>query len=406
MKLPELAVATVLTFARDGIATVLEQFDREGPGSSSVALPAERSAYLRSRASAGPWVERWAPEPTHPYLGRFEELEIMAHAYAPIVVDGAPIGLLIIGSDWIDAIDRLAERLPALIEFAAITATLLGNAVADRQAAAELQADMHAIIGAGDFFPVFQPIVDLATGQVRGYEALTRFTDGTSPEVRFEQARVVGAGIALESACLETIFEAAEHLPEGPWLNVNTSPEVVLAGVLEQLLPGGRREVVLEITEHQAISDYASFRAAIAPIRDRVKLAVDDAGAGFASLRHIVELAPAMVKLDRSLVAGIDRDPAREAVVAGMVRFAQAAGLALLAEGIETREELAALRRLGVELGQGYLLGRPATMSHAVVAFQTADVGSSIAARRGRFLERRSSSGRPVRLLSAVPSEA
>jgi EAL domain-containing protein (putative c-di-GMP-specific phosphodiesterase class I) len=95
------------------------------------------------------------------------------------------------------------------------------------------------------------------------------------------------------------------------------------------------------------------------PMRHRVSLAVDDAGAGFSSLRHIVELAPAMVKLDRSLVAGIAEDGAREAVVTGMVRFAESAGHVLLAEGVETRAELAALRRLGVQLGQGYLLGRP-----------------------------------------------
>jgi EAL domain-containing protein (putative c-di-GMP-specific phosphodiesterase class I) len=103
------------------------------------------------------------------------------------------------------------------------------------------------------------------------------------------------------------------------------------------------------------------------PMRARVRLAVDDAGAGFSSLRHIVELAPAMVKLDRSLVAGIAEDGAREAVVTGMVRFAESAGHMLLAEGVETRAELAALRRLGVQLGQGYLLGRPVPVRSAEV---------------------------------------
>jgi len=127
------------------------------------------------------------------------------------------------------------------------------------------------------------------------------------------------------------------------------------------VLPAGcARPVVIEITEHHAISDYAAFRAAVAPMRDRVRIAVDDAGAGFASLRHIVELAPAMVKLDRSLVAGIPDDQARQAVVAGMVRFAQTAGLVLIAEGIETPAERELLGSLGIPLGQGYLLGLPA----------------------------------------------
>jgi PAS domain S-box-containing protein len=382
VKLPEVAVTTLLTFARDGIATVLTQAQRDGGGTSRVAIPAARSAYLHERAIAGPWVEHWTPEPTHPYAQQFEDLGIMAHAYAPIVVDGEPIGLLITGSDSLDAIERMAERLPALVEFAAITATLLGGAVADRRAIEELEDQMHAVIDDGAFYPLFQPIVELSTGAVRGYEALTRFSDGTPPDVRFEQAARLGVGLALETASLEAIFQAAEHLPDGPWLNVNVSPELVLAGALDDILPGGRREVVLEVTEHQAISDYASFRAAVEPFRNRVKIAVDDAGAGFASLRHIVELAPSMVKLDRSLIAGIDRDAAREAVVAGMVRFAQAAGLALLAEGIETREELATLRHLGVQLGQGFLLGRPSTVSQATFEALTFDAAASVAARQ------------------------
>jgi PAS domain S-box-containing protein len=403
MKLPEVAITSLLTFAADGLGTVLEQTDREGGGTTGVAIPAGRSKYLLDRATAGPWVERWLPETTHPYAKYFNELGIMAHAYAPIVDDGDVIGILITGSDWLDAVDRMAERLPALIEFAAITATLLGGAVAERRAAAELEAQMHTVIDDGAFYPVFQPIVELSTGEVRGYEALTRFLDGTPPDVRFEQAAQLGAGLALESATLEAIFEAADHLPPGPWLNVNISPELVLAGGLEKLLPTGAREVVLEITEHQAISDYGSFRAAVEPLRNRVKIAVDDAGAGFASLRHIVELAPSMVKLDRSLIAGIDRDPAREAVVAGMVRFAQAAGLALLAEGIETQEELAMLRRLGVQLGQGFLLGRPGTLSQAVFESLTFDAAGSVAASRGRSGAGHPVTGRPAHLPPVPP---
>jgi PAS domain S-box-containing protein len=374
VKLPEAALATVLTFDAEGIATVLEQIHRAGGGTSRVRLGPERSAYLRERAIAGPWVEHWVPVDSHPYTPMFAELGIMGHAYAPILSDGAPIGLLIIGSDRIDAVDRLAERLPAIVEFAAITGTLLGVAVADRMAVAKLEAEMQSIIEEGAFYPVFQPIIELATGAIRGYEALTRFVDGTAPDVRFEQAHRLGAGLALEGACLKASFAAAEDLPIGSWLNVNVSPQVVLAGLVEDVLPKGSREIVLEITEHEAITDYGSFRAAIDPIRDRVQIAVDDAGAGFASLRHIVELAPAMVKLDRSIIAGIDTDSSREAVVSGMVRFSGAAGLMLLAEGIETQAELATLRHLGVQLGQGYLLGMPARVEPAPVAHRAAVV--------------------------------
>ena len=116
---------------------------------------------------------------------------------------------------------------------------------------------------------------------------------------------------------------------------------------------------MLEITEHVAIADYATIRRAIELLGTNIRLAVDDAGAGFASFRHILELAPDFVKLDIGLVRGIDADPARQALAAGMVFFAAERKLLLIAEGIETRAELQTLRHLGIQLGQGYLLGRP-----------------------------------------------
>jgi EAL domain-containing protein (putative c-di-GMP-specific phosphodiesterase class I) len=312
-------------------------------------------------------VERWLGEPTHPYAALFAKHGIMANAYAPIVMDGAPIGVLVTGSDQDDAVDRMTERLPALLEFSAISGALLAGAIADRLVAATRLAGIRSIISQAQFAPVFQPIVDLTTGRVCGYEALTRFRDGTAPDVRFDAAHELGAGLELEVACLRASFDAARGLPDGAWLNVNVSPQMVLSGLVEATLPAGDREIILEITEQQAIADYDAFRTAMEPIRGRVKLAIDDAGAGFASLRHVVELAPAMVKLDRSLVAGIASNDARSAVVSGMVRFAEAAGLVLLAEGIETPDELATLRQLGVQLGQGFLLGRPAPVQPVLV---------------------------------------
>jgi EAL domain-containing protein (putative c-di-GMP-specific phosphodiesterase class I) len=120
-----------------------------------------------------------------------------------------------------------------------------------------------------------------------------------------------------------------------------------------------RQSITLEITEHQQVKDYEALRQALEALPDAVGLAIDDAGAGFASLRHVIELRPNYVKLDRGLIAGLDRDHARRAIVAGMVHFAQSAGCALIAEGVETESEHEALLRLGVEFGQGYLYGRP-----------------------------------------------
>jgi EAL domain-containing protein (putative c-di-GMP-specific phosphodiesterase class I) len=114
------------------------------------------------------------------------------------------------------------------------------------------------------------------------------------------------------------------------------------------------------VTEHAVIDDYVAFRLAMAQL-EGLRLAVDDAGAGFASFRHVLELKPAFVKLDRSLVADIDGDPVRQALMVGMSHFAKSVGCRLIAEGIETKAELATLMELGVPLGQGYLLGRPAS---------------------------------------------
>jgi EAL domain-containing protein (putative c-di-GMP-specific phosphodiesterase class I) len=128
---------------------------------------------------------------------------------------------------------------------------------------------------------------------------------------------------------------------------------------LQQLLGGMGRQIVLEVTEHAEIADYEAFRAMFGKLRPKVELAVDDAGAGFASLRHILELRPAFVKLDRSLIAGLESDEARQAMIVGLRHFARSVDCRLIAEGIETEGELAVLRSLDVRVGQGFLLGRP-----------------------------------------------
>ena len=120
----------------------------------------------------------------------------------------------------------------------------------------------------------------------------------------------------------------------------------------------GKHKTVDEMV-HQRIGDYEAFRASFGKLRPKMELAVDDAGAGFASLRHILELRPAYVKLDRSLIAGLESDEARQAMIVGLRHFARSVGCRLVAEGIETEAELAVLRSLEIELAQGFLLGRP-----------------------------------------------
>jgi EAL domain-containing protein (putative c-di-GMP-specific phosphodiesterase class I) len=287
------------------------------------------------------------------------ELGITAHAYAPLRNGDDPLGLLVVGSDVEDASAHLAERLPALLEFGAIAGTLLVAPIEARNDDARSIRVIRDAIEAHAFQTVFQPIAELHTGSIRGYEALTRFDDGRGPDAWFEEARELGLGLELEAACLRSAVSASMTLRDDAWLNLNVSPELVTSGRLQGLLPQLPRQLILEITEHAAITDYAAFRGAVMLLDGRVRIAVDDAGAGFASLRHIVELGPWLVKLDRSLVAGIDADPARQAIVAGLVHFAETAGLVLLGEGIETKSELETLRSLGISLGQGFLIGHP-----------------------------------------------
>jgi EAL domain-containing protein (putative c-di-GMP-specific phosphodiesterase class I) len=261
----------------------------------------------------------------------------------------------------------LAESLPGLLEFADLTAVLIGRDVAERTEAGRARETVRSIIATSAFESVVQPIVDVATGSVLGFEALTRFADGVAPEIRFAEAAAAGVGLDLEMATLEAAVAGAKDLPGSAFLSLNVSPALILAGQpLGRVIGMARHRVVLEVTEHVAISDYGAFRQALAALRPGAELAVDDAGAGFASLRHILELRPAFVKLDRSLIAGVESDEARQAMIVGLRHFSDSVGCELIAEGIETEAELGVVRNLGVPLAQGYLLGRPARVQDLI----------------------------------------
>jgi PAS domain S-box-containing protein len=361
VQLPEARSAVLLAFDPDERATPLGAAAADRRVRERHRLSGLRTAHLRSRAIQGPWVESWEASRGQPFSRAFQAIGIRALAYAPIRIEGVVVGLLEVGSAGGDATDRLTERLPALVEFASIASAVLGPSISSRAQLSRSRAHMQAIIDEAAFHPVFQPIVDLTSLRTIGYEALTRFDDGTEPDAQFGAAAAVGLGVELEVAALRAALTAASALPTPPWLNVNASPSVILAGEpLRSLVAGYLGPLVLEVTEHAVISDYTVFREAVGALGSNLQIAVDDAGAGFASLRHIVELRPHIVKIDRSLVAGIDGDPARQALLAGLRHFADSQGCSLIAEGIETEAERATLVGLNVRTGQGYLLGRPA----------------------------------------------
>lgn len=208
-----------------------------------------------------------------------------------------------------------------------------------------------------------QPIVDLHTGALAGVEALARFPGPPDrpPNHWFAQAEQVGLGVELQLAAVEVALPLIEQLPCGVYLAINLGPDALMSAELPPLLrlvPSER--VVLELTEHLAVDDYPSLIATLQCLRSGgVRLAIDDAGAGFASLSHIVKLAPDLIKLDRRFTAGIDLDPVRRALAQALVTFAHETGAQVTAEGIETDQELETVRSLGIPYGQGYFIARP-----------------------------------------------
>jgi len=219
-----------------------------------------------------------------------------------------------------------------------------------------------AAASAADAFQiVFQPIVDLATGVTVGFEALTRFANGDPPDQVFADAALAGLGGDLEAATLTAAIRDAARLPTDAWLALNISPTFLgQSATLVSILAQRTRPITIEITEHEVINDYGPIHSAMAALGPDIRLAVDDAGAGVANFQHLAELRPALVKIDRGLISGVNANLSRQAVVVGLVHFAAVSGAFVLAEGIETQAELETVQRLGVTLGQGYHLGRPA----------------------------------------------
>jgi EAL domain-containing protein (putative c-di-GMP-specific phosphodiesterase class I)/ActR/RegA family two-component response regulator len=214
---------------------------------------------------------------------------------------------------------------------------------------------------------VFQPIVNLATRDVLMYEALSRFDTphGLTTVEWFEEAVALDMSGELELAALARAVAALkDHGDDTLNVSMNVSPETLLNPALAATIGAiASSRIVIELTEYARIVDYAETKHAIARLRHRgARLAIDDAGAGFASLRHILDLAPDLIKLDISLVRGIDMDQPRRALATGLISFAREIGAEIVAEGIETAGELNCLYDLGVQYGQGYVLAKPAPL--------------------------------------------
>lgn len=216
---------------------------------------------------------------------------------------------------------------------------------------------------------VFQPIVDLRSGDVVAVEALARFLTRPrrSPDVWFAEARGSGVGVELELAAAQRALSHVTQLPITARLAVNLSPEAICSEQLaEALEPVPLSRVIVEVTEQTRIVDEDRFHAAVAGWRDEgLLLAIDDVGAGFSGLNRVVDLRPDFIKLDIALTHGIASDRVRRSLVETLATFAAGVDTAVIAEGIESDDQIAGLLELGVELGQGYRLGRPGPLPPA-----------------------------------------
>ena len=256
----------------------------------------------------------------------------------------------------------LTKRDKALMDvLASAAAVIIEPEVRTQTRRTEIEGRLAPVIAAGGPVVVLQPIVDLATGARVGAEALSRFPADWSlaPDVCFAEAHSVGLGHVLELLALE---RAAEHLDRvGGYVAMNVSPATLLTPEFGELL--GRlplTRVLLELSEHDPVDDYAALQDALAPHRaNGLRLAIDDVGAGFSSLRHIVVTSPDVIKIDRSIVSGLNTDPVLTKLVQSLVEFGHGCRVRVVAEGVETADEADVLHALGVDYGQGWHYGRP-----------------------------------------------
>jgi len=221
---------------------------------------------------------------------------------------------------------------------------------------------------------VYQPIFDMSTGEIIAAEALSRFIlePHRAPDIWFAEAHDVGLGHELEMAAIRAALAGLTSLPDAARLAFNCSPSVLQSRELLEIVTGldGRR-LIIELTEHVEVEDYAYLVRAVRKLRSGgALLAIDDTGAGVASLAHILKLAPELIKLDRVLTSGIDRDPVRRALAHALGTFADETGSRVIAEGIETSDEVDVLCRLGIRLGQGFHLARPAPLADMASRFR------------------------------------
>ncbi len=297
-------------------------------------------------------------------------LPIGAHVSIPIRrQDGSNYGMFCCLSR--KAQPTLNSRdLDVMRAFARLSAETINGKLSLTARHEDLARQIGAVMEDRAFAIAYQPIIDSETRRPKGFEALCRFKGEPyrSPDKWFGDASEVGLGIELEICVIEQALEGLNTLPADVYISFNASPQTVISGQLLDVFAGWPSErIVLELTEHEEVEDYDALIKQIDLLRYMgIRVAIDDAGAGYAGLQQIVRLRPDIIKLDMSLTSNVDKDVVRRALASALKQFARDTGALIVAEGVETEAELAALLDLEVELVQGYLLGKPGDLQAAV----------------------------------------
>lgn len=299
-----------------------------------------------------------------------ERIGVGAHLSVPIKLsDDTIFGTFCCFSFQVN--HSLNERDVSLIRtFANIAAELVEQDVQYARQQQVKKERIENLLYNDDFSMVWQPIREIASARITGVEALARFPrePHATPPGWFDEAASVGLAGRLEMRAIEKGLQAIHELPQDAYVACNCSAAaIVAAGGIAPFQDMPLNRIVLEITEHDVIDDYEALAELITPLRQQgLRVAVDDAGAGYASFRHILQLRPDLIKLDMSLTRDIDCDIGRRSLALSLVQFAREIDSTLVAEGVETQEELDTLADLGVELAQGYLLHQPQSLKNLV----------------------------------------
>jgi EAL domain-containing protein (putative c-di-GMP-specific phosphodiesterase class I) len=368
-------VAFVAQFRRDD--RILDHVDAAGrsPVKPGDAIPLDQG-YCQ-KVVDGRLPELIPDAQTYPPTADLPEtrgIPIGSHLSVPIRLrDGRLYGTFCCFSFMPD--HSLTERdLQIMRVFADLVADRIDTDLASATERAAQMTRIGAAMAEGQPAMLFQPIYDVATGQLAGLEALSRFhtLPLLPPDVWFKAAGAAGMRIALEGRAFSNATRQLGLLPAAAYMAVNASPEFIMSDALTELLAGtDTSRLVIEITEHDSVADYPALVSALAPVRaSGVRIAIDDAGAGYASMRHILSIEPDFIKLDMSLVRAIDVDRKRRALASALIAFAAETGTGVVAEGVETAAELQTLCALGVGKVQGFFLARPMEMTAVPQAMQ------------------------------------